>query len=213
MAKKIKPVGNTTYTGMSGQLWKAEIFLSSDRKFYIWIPDYIALLTMGNTSNQRVYSDSYDDVISAAGKIWREYLIASVEEVKVIRYFYARQLPGDGVLNRGFRHDGKVQRGLGIGYQIGYRMKLGMCVYYHDRPYAEYRAAPMNQKLELIDTSQDAFSKIKDWQYVEWTPQLEKFFAETSNALENLIEKVDTYFGENPEQLLDSIKQQKKLLT
>jgi len=208
MAKKIKPVGTTNFTGMSGQLWKAEIFLGNDRRFYIPVPEQISIFT-GVT---KVYSIGYDEVISAANKEWQKYLLATVQEVKTIRYFYARQVHGDHIINRGFHPDRMIRHGLGIGYEIGYKMKLGNCYYWHHRTYAEFEKAPMNQRLEQIELNHDAFQKLKNWQYVDWTPELQTFFEETTKSLISLISKVDAFFGENPDTLVGNVNSQKKLL-
>lgn len=208
MAKKVKPVGRTNFTGHQGQLWKAEVFLNSDHEFYISIPNEIVHVT----GIERIYNHTYEGVITAAGHVWQKYLLASVKEVRVIRYFYARQIRGDRFLNRGF-DEHMVHHGLGLGYEIGYKIEIGDCIYFHNRSYADWKAHPMNQSLEKLVTGQDAFQQIKDWQYVEWTPELERFFEETTKSLNALIKKVDAFFGENPDVLLNNVKTQKNLLT
>jgi len=187
--------------------WEVEVTLDKKSKhFEINIPKHIADATDHNS----ISAKSYDLAVSGAREVWYQYLTATVKNTKVIRYIYAKSIQGNMITSSPTLI--RTNYGIGISYEVGWKIDIGANSFFcRFGDYEEYMSNKRNQTLQKIETH-SVFDRHNHYVYKEWTPELELFFENTVNALVNLIERVDDFFGENGQHLLENIKTNQKLL-
>lgn len=201
---KANIIGTEYFSDSANERWSAEVYIDKKtRLFHIYVPAHIAQASMPTDRvGDIIRDDSYEKVVTQARSLWKTYLLAAVVNTKVIRYKLATSN------NQLIRTD----HGIGISFQVGYRIDMGDNSFFCERTYAEYKEHPMNRQLEKIE-QHSIFERSNHWVYKDWTQDLEKFFESTVEALDALEQRVSDFFGEDGQNLLDSIESGPKLLS
>jgi hypothetical protein len=197
-----------------GRSQEVEIhFSKSNNLFEIKLPDDIKKVS----GLPKVTSPTYDGVKEEAIKQYTTFYSDNVTEVKLLAYrlqssYTVRERVG--LLSKSFDKELKVSNntlskgaGLIIDHRILYKVNFGDIEYYADCSYLESEEKP-----RLFSSNEPGQWELGYYTMVPYTEEVDRFLIDTRNKLNQLAEKVYSFFGKDPETLLNNVVNNVKLL-
>lgn len=169
----------------------------------VGLPDNVlAFFNVQNETQNKEPSDkTYDGLVEKVKKLYNDFLDDDVKEEKIIMYLFEYNKQGKNNLSFA------PLTALGLEYKVNYRITIGGKQFYCDSPYLDAKQPDVGirlggSRLRSVNNHDDYKRKV-----ILHTEELEKFFESTVNNMETMIDKINNFFGTEPEQLLSNFQQ------
>jgi hypothetical protein len=164
--------------------------------------------------NGKISADSYDKCVELANKVYTEFYDQEIREEKIICYQIKMNHPRPEFHGLSDRKDIAFCAGLAISidYKIMYRIYIGQEAFISKYNYEQSKAAEGSvSKSNAALISENSNGGLYDWHKIIYTTEAHEFFEMVQNSLLNMIQKVDSFFGDSPGALLEKIESGKFL--
>ena len=159
------------------------------------------------TFSGRICAESYNECVAKAKDIYNQYYSLQVRESKVIAYKLQYNKPGNRNMQLGPKY------ALGIEYDILYRIYVGEEEFLSVKPYELAKMPEEGHRLGEVLMKPTAYSH--NWSnfiIIDHTDELEVFFSNLVKGLNDMIDKIQMFFGDGSDHLLSNISNNINLL-
>lgn len=175
---------------------------------------YGAKLTRESNHTSKLYKGaitaaSYDECVALGRKVYSDYYEQQISEVKIICYQLKCNYPRPEFFGHKDRRDlyHAPSLAIGIQYRVLYRITIGDENFLSSQPYEQARLPEEGVRLgaplmEREDTNSGTYN---NWEKIPYTEEAHEFFKTVKNGLLQMITRVNDFFGEDANHLLNSI--------